>query len=69
MSEKRLVNPIDEPEKAAHEVLLEVCRAGVFGAGSLQNAGSAQAGERLGEAAAAFHKKLTEHYRSLKNDE
>ncbi|MCL7930455.1 hypothetical protein [Halomonas llamarensis] len=65
MSEQHLIHPSDQPESAAQQVLLEMCKAGVFGAGSLQNASSPQAGERLGEAAVAFHKKLTEYYRTL----
>jgi hypothetical protein len=35
----------------------------------LQNASSPQAGQRLGEAAAAFHKALTDYYRTLERPE
>tara|TARA_A100001518_G_C1206211_1_gene49011 strand:- start:584 stop:793 length:210 start_codon:yes stop_codon:yes gene_type:complete len=69
MSGQDLIHPSDQPESAAQQVLIEMCKAGVFGAGSLQNASSPQAGQRLGEAAAAFHKALTDYYRTLERPE
>ncbi|WP_438767942.1 hypothetical protein [Kushneria sp. TE3] len=59
------INPMADPERAAQEVILELCKSGTFGVNGDHKAFGARSGEELGDAIVEAHKKLTEHYKSL----
>ncbi|GEK74213.1 MULTISPECIES: hypothetical protein [Halomonas] len=65
MSDQLVVHPIKDPSRAAHEVVLELCKAGAFGVGPEAQAMGRGDGEKLAEAIIAVHEKLAAHYKSL----
>lgn len=65
MSDSNSNNPVTSPEHAAHEVILELCRSGVFEQKAISASGSSH-GKVLAESIIRVHKDLTSHYKSLK---
>lgn len=65
MSEAKLVNPVQGPDRAAHEVVLELCRSGAFGIGPEAQAMGPEDGEALGKAVTAAHRAIADYYRTL----
>ncbi|GHC17458.1 hypothetical protein GCM10010082_05800 [Kushneria pakistanensis] len=60
MSEKRTTDPRHSPDAAAHEIVLELCKAGVFGVVHTDR------GDELGKAVVLAHEQITAYYKSLK---
>ncbi|MFL1495080.1 hypothetical protein K0P33_17125 [Pseudomonas sp. ArH3a] len=59
-----VIDPINRPEEAAHQVALELVRAS--GADLFRVKGVSEAsGKNIAEFVIAFHKTLTEHYKTL----
>lgn len=59
-----VVDPQRWPAQAAHQVVLELCRAKVFGFGPEAQAMGRADGEALAEAVIAVHQKLAAYYRN-----
>lgn len=66
MSESKTHNPVRDPYHAAHEAVLELCRAGAFGFGPEAQAMSTSDGEAVGKAVSAAHQAIAEYYRTLR---
>lgn len=65
MSDANLVDPVNQPEQAAHEVVIELIKSDVLMSSGNSSYGTSR-GEQLAESAIAAHKKLTEYYKTLK---
>lgn len=66
MSDVKSLNPVHSPDHAAHEAVLELCRAGAFGFGPEAQAMSTSDGEAVGKAVSAAHQAIAEYYRTLR---
>lgn len=63
MTEK-VIDPINRPEEAAHQAVLELVKTS--GSDLFRTKGVSEAsGKNIAEFVVAFHKTLTEHYKTL----
>jgi hypothetical protein len=67
MAIERLKDPVYSPEEAAHEVIVELCKAQVFGYGPETQTTGRESGAEIAEAIIGVHEKLTEYYKTLKS--
>lgn len=66
MTQRAMLDPVYSPEQAAQEVVLELCKAQVFGLGPETQTFSRQGGADIAEAIIGAHETLTEYYKTLK---
>ena len=65
MSNSASINPVNSPEHAAHEAILELCRSGAFDQTKVSSSYGSSYGKVVSEAIITAHKELTQHYKSL----
>lgn len=65
MSDSNFIDPVNNPEQAAHEVILELCRSGAFDQSKVSSSYGSSYGKLVAEAITTAHKSLAQYYKTL----